>query len=306
MSAPEITTYVCPRMGTLLAVTVQASRADGRARWARTAFDVASACERVMSRHDENSDLSRLNRTAGDPTGVRSTELARILGLARELASLTEGAFDPTVGPLVDLWRRASRRGRAPSRRSLQSTRELVGWRAIAADGHRVALTRRGMSVDLGGIGKGVALDRIASALPRHRSVSALLNFGESSLLAVGRLPEGGWPVALRHPLGGFAGEFVLRDLACSTSATFGQSAAVGTRTVGHIVHPRDGWPLRAIAQVTVLATSAATAEAASTALLVLGRPGVEQLAERLNVEVCWIDRWSTYTSPGFALRRPA
>ncbi len=305
MSPPGPATYVRPRMGTFLAVTVRASGPDGQARWARMAFDAASVCEQVMSRHDATSELSRLNRTAGDPAGVRSSELARILRLARALSKLTEGAFDPTVGPLVDLWRQASRRGRTPSRDLLQKARHLIGWRAIDVDGPRVALMRAGMSVDLGGFGKGLALEWIASMLRRYHSVSALLNFGESSLLPVGPPANGGWRVVLRHPFGGFAGEFTLQDRACSTSATLGQRATVGKRTVGHIIDPRSGRPLRTTAQVTVLATSAAVAEAASTALVVLGRRALGQLAERLNVDVCWIDHSGIYTTRGFPLRRP-
>ncbi len=305
MSAYHPVTHVRPRMGTFLAVTVLTRRRDVQVRYVRTAFDLVAALERVMSRHDPTSELSRLNRTAGCP-GVRSPNLAPILRLARALVKRTGGALDPTVGPLLDLWRRASRRGQPPSRRLLQKTRTCVGWRGIQVKDARVSLACPGMAVDLGGLGKGLTLDRIASALKRYRSVSALLNFGESSLLPVGALFKAGWPVLLRHPLGGFAGEFKLWNRACSTSRTYGQTATVGGRIIGHIVDPRSGRPVRALAQVTVLARSAAVAEAASTALLVLGRSAMARLAERLKVDVCWIDRSGIHTTRGFPLRRPA
>jgi len=186
----------------------------------------------------------------------------------------------------------------------LEKARTLVAWRLIAVNGACVALERPSMSVDLGAVGKGIALDRIAAVLERYRSVSALLNFGESSLLPVGPPPGQGWRALLRHPLGGFAGEFSLRDHACSTSATFGQSATVGKRPIGHIIDPRSGQPLRKPAQVSVLARSAAVAEAASTALLVLGRPAMEPLAERLRVDACWIDRSGIYATRGFSMRK--
>lgn len=306
MSGPPIVTHVRPRMGTLLALSMPAAGSDEHARHARAAFDVAARGERVMSRYEATSDLSRLNRAAGIPTGVRSAELARILRTARNLSRRLEGAFDPTVGPLLDLWRGAARCGHPPSGGTLERALARVGSGALRVTGDRIALPRRGMAVDLDGFAKGLALDRIASTLRRDGCASAFLNFGESSLMAIGRPPEGRWRVVLRDPLGGFVGEFTLRDRACSTSATFGQRLQVGSRTVGHIVDPRTGQPLTRPAQVTVVAASAATAEAVSTALLVLGRGAVDRIAHRLHVDVCWIDRAGIYTTPWFVLRRAA
>lgn len=236
---------------------------------------------------------------------MRSRELAAILRTARRLAELTEGAFDPTIGALLRLWRLTTRRARLPSARQLVRACTRVGWRAIDVTGPRVALAGSGVSLDLGAFGKGATLDRIARALER-RGASGVLNFGESSLRSIGPPPPGGWPIMLRHPVAGFAGHFPLRRRACSTSATFGQHARVGRRIVGHVIDPRVGTPVRANAQVTVLAASAAVAEAASTALLVLGPSAIERLAPRLRVDVCWIDRSGIRTTPGFTLQAPA
>jgi len=108
----------------------------------------------------------------------------------------------------------------------------------------------------------------------------------------------------LRHPARGVVGEFPLEGRACSTSATFGQTLKAGSRRVGHVLDPRTGRPVRVMAQVTVLARSAAVAEAASTALLVLGRSSVATLAARLNLDACWVDRAGVFTTPRFPLHR--
>jgi FAD:protein FMN transferase len=295
-------THVRPRMGTLLAVTMPAQAAG----WLDTVFDTARACELVMSRRRADSALSRLNARAGRLEGLASPELARTLALARALAETTGGAFDPTVGPVVDVWRRASRRGSWPSRRGLRAARASVGWRAIEVAGSRVALRRPGMAVDLGGFGKGVALDSIKARLRAQGCGPALLNFGESSLVAIGGPPRGGWRIALRHPRGGFAGEFRLGRRACSTSATFGHALRIGSRLVGHVVDPRTARPLWRRAQVTVLAASAAVAEAVSTALLVVGRARFEERACRWGVDACWIDDAGVATTAGFPLRSGA
>jgi len=295
-------THVRPRMGTLLALSVPP--APGRQEvWIQLTFDTASACEREMSRHDPASDVSRVNRHAGDPVLVHAPALAAILASAREWAERTEGAFDPTVAPVLEVWRRAAQRGAMPIRRTLETARGRVGWQAITVRGEHVGLARPGAALDLGAFGKGAALDRIGAALRRACCTSAMLNFGESSLLAIGRPRGRRWEVLLRHPLGGFAGRFALRDRACSTSATLGASARVGRRRIGHVADPRSGRPLREPAQVTVLASSAAGAEALSTALLVQGRGALAETARRFDVDVCWIDARGIWTSPWFPLR---
>ena len=108
----------------------------------------------------------------------------------------------------------------------------------------------------------------------------------------------------LRHPARGVVGEFPLEGRACSTSATFGETLKAGSRRVGHVLDPRTGRPVRVMAQVTVLARSATVAEAASTALLVLGRSSVAALAARLNLDACWVDRAGVFTTPRFPLRQ--
>jgi thiamine biosynthesis lipoprotein len=289
-----LVTHVRPRMGTLLAAILPQRSASHVA----TVFDTAAACEDVMSRHRAASPLSRLNRTRA----LACRELADVLRDARTLAEATGGAFDPTAGPLVDLWREAARRRALPGRRRIDAVRAAVGWSGIDVQGGRVTLARRRAAVDLGGFGKGVALDRIAARLRRDGCRTGFLNFGESSLVALagpGRRP---WRIALRHPRGGHVGEFLLSDRACSTSATYGQTLTIGSRSVSHVVDPRDGRPVPWLAQVTVIAPSASVAEAASTALLVSGRPAMDDLPERLDVEACWIDDRGILATPGFPL----
>ena len=294
--------HVRPRMGTLLALSLPPAPGRHEA-WIQLTFETASACEREMSRHDDASDVSRVNRRAGEPALVHAPALAATVASARAWAERTGGAFDPTVAPILDVWRRAARRGAPPPRRVVETARQRVGWHGITVRGEHVGLARRGAALDLGAFGKGAALDRIGAALRGARCNAAMLNFGESSLLAIGRPPRCRWEVLLRHPRGGFAGRFALRDRACSTSAALGAWARIGGRRIGHVADPRSGRPLREPAQVTVLARSAATAEALSTALLVLGRSALADAARRFDIDVCWIDGRGVWTSPWFPLQ---
>jgi FAD:protein FMN transferase len=304
-TASGLATEVRPRMGTLLAVTVPRDKTERVRRWMTLAFETVRRWERVMSRHDPVSDLSRLNRRAGREPWLTSPALARALKTARHLAARTDGAFDPTVLPLLEAWRAAADGDRPPSMQALARTSRRVGWRRIAVSGARIGLAA-GTRIDLGGIGKGLALDAVVARLERAGCRSAALNFGESSVVAVGRPTRRPWRVVLRDRDRGLAGEFTLEDRACSTSAILGRTLRVGRRRVGHIVDPRSGTPLTASAQVTVLAGSATVAEALSTALLVLGRDRVDEIARRFDADVCWLDDAGCRTTPGFRLRRIA
>src|SRR5262249_54557449 len=245
-------------------------------------------------------DVSRLNRTAGPLIGLASRELARILRVARRLSRSLAGAFDPTIGPLCALWRGAS----IPSDDSTRQALCHAGQGSLRISGERVTLSHPRSAIDLAGFGKGLTRDRIGAWLRRRGCTTALLTFGESSLVAVGRPAAQRWPVLLRHPFGDFAGQFSLEDRACSTSAAFARSHRIGNRTVSDVIDPRTGRPVARDAQVTVVADSAAAAEAVSTALLVLGREAVDDIARRMNVDVCWIDRSGMYTVPRSFLRR--
>jgi len=139
------------------------------------------------------------------------------------------------------------------------------------------------MALDLGGIAKGYALDRIAEMLRRRGVTRGLLSFGQSSMVALGT-PVGapGWTLALRRPEGGFAGLVTLKDRALSVSATFGHSIEIAGRRYGHVLDPRTGNPVDRNLEASVVAVNAALAEALSKALMVLDENRGIALIERI------------------------
>jgi thiamine biosynthesis lipoprotein len=188
----------------------------------------------------------------------------------QRLTVATQGAFDPAVGPLVDLWRGAappSQLPRAPAARYHLAS-------ALALDGQRATLLA-GAKLDAGGIGKGMALDA-AGALLRARGVqAAYLDFGGSSQLAIGAPP--GSPEGWRVAVGGLEahqmhGVLTLRDAALSTSRASAVASAAGL-----IIDPDNGRPIDAPRVTTVRARDATTAEAWSKAVIIRGRDGVRR-----------------------------
>lgn len=273
-------------MGTVLEITLAGAAPEGTF---EALFAEAARLETLFSRHDPSSTLSALNRHAGEGPRRVEPELAQILADALVHARATRGAFDVTVGPLVRLWEASARRGVPPGAAELERLQARVGTHALqVALPDRVAL-RAGAAVDLGGIAKGWALDRVAGRLRAAGRSRALLAFGQSSFVALGAPPGApGWRLLVRDAEDGFAGTVTLRDRALSVSASLGQWTEIAGRRYGHVLDPRSGTPLVRHRVTVVAARSAAEAEAWSTALLVLpaeqglvlaeAKPGIEAL----------------------------
>lgn len=262
-----------PVMGTVLQVTVCAADGATARRLAEAALREAQHWDDVLTTWRPEGELARLNRVAGQgPTKV-GPDLLAALGHMRALFSATGGAFDPAVGRAVDRWRGAVPGPALPKASNLQE--------ALAISGDQVSL-QRGSALDAGGIGKGIAVDAMISLLRRAGATAAFIDFGGSSLHALGGSPDDpeGWTVvASGLGPGEILGTIVLRDASLSTSRSSGPGDLAGP-----IVDPRDGAPIPAGRLATVLAADGTSADAWSTALVVLGFEGLEK-AKQNGVE---------------------
>ena len=268
-------------MGTILEITVVAPAVDVGRSWIRQAVGEARRLDRELTSFSDESALARLNRQAGQGFVRVPADLYRIVALSKDLSRATDGTFDVTVSPAVRLWESAAVENRWPSRGELAQARRAIGAERIRLRPPSEIALPAGAAVELGGIGKGYAADRLAALLRELGARAALINFGESSLAAVGPPPSAPpWPIWVRRGRL-LDGPILLRDAALSTSASFGRSLRIGDRRLGHIVDPRSGKPLEQTAQATVIATSAGEAEAWSKALLVDERRAFAELSHR-------------------------
>jgi len=306
-------------MGTYMAITVYASsQAEGR-RAIAAAFARVEEVEAATSTYREQSDVSKLNRAAGGPAMLVSRHLWTVLRRAAQISPETNGAFDVTVGPLVALWKRTWKRGRAPSEAELTAARALVSYRAVrvAPNAPRVQLLRQGMSLELGGIAKGYAVDQAVVVL-RHCGIRAALVDAGGDIRALGA-PAGreAWLIGIRDPSrpGKILRRALLaRDCAVATSGDYEQYGTRGGRRYSHILDPRTGRPVEGMASVTVVAPDAMTADAYATSASVLGPKAALAFAEeRPGVEVMILCRregkLATVRSSGFGrleVDRPA
>lgn len=251
----------------LYAPSDSAARAAARAAYGRIA-----RLEDIMSDYRPDSEVRRLGRRHGEWVVVND-ELFDVLALALRVAEETDGAFDPTVGPYVALWREARRAGRLPPAGDLADARRRVGWRKVELDSTRraVRLDGAGMRLDLGGIAKGFILDRARETLAQHGVASVLLEAGGD--VVVGEPPPGrpGW----RIEISGAGPEVAARasSLAGAAVATSGgteQFVVIDGARYSHVVDPRTGHGLTNGLVATVIASEGALADALATALTVL------------------------------------
>jgi len=275
-------------MGTALELTLYGDDAAALARARDAIFAEAHRLDALLSNWRDDSDVSRLNRSAGGEAQDVDPVVAELLEESARYTRATRGSFDVTVGPLVALWTRAGEVDALPAPQEIELARARVGAQRIRiGPGASVALPD-GMAIDVGGIAKGFALDRVLPILRDLGIRDALLNFGQSSTLALGAPPDSpaGWRLLARAPEGGFAGVLTLRDQALSVSGSLGQWTEIQGRRYGHVIDPRSGLPLQQRREALVIAPDATLAEALSKALLVLGeKEGIEVVAAQRGCE---------------------
>ena len=245
---------------------------------AEAALDLIDDLEDQLTVFRDHSEVSRVNATAAEQPVEVEQGLFDLIQFAAHVTRQTEGAFDIATGALTRAWGFYRRQGRVPTPAERAEAMSRTGTRFLALDRDRrtVRYLRPGLEINLGGIGKGYALDRAADLLAGEWGASsALLHGGLSSVRAVGTPPgqPRGWPVAIKHPWDEDRrlGTLYLDGRAMGTSAATFQHFEYNGRKLGHLLDPRTGWPAEGVEQVSVVAPTAAEADALSTAFFVLG-----------------------------------
>ena len=241
------------------------------------AFAEIDRLEQQLTVYRDTSEVSRLNRLAAATAVPVEEGLFCLLSLAARITEETEGAYDITAGALIKAWGFYRGPRRVPSEEERVAALSRVGMRHVLLDeeARTVRYLRRGLEINLGSIGKGYGLDRVAGRLRGCGLSTALLHGGQSSVYAMGGGPVDGrgWTVGIRHPwdLERRLAVVRLHDRALGTSTATFQHLEYNGQKLGHILDPRTGWPAEEVALASVVAPTAAEADALSTAFFILG-----------------------------------
>jgi thiamine biosynthesis lipoprotein len=256
------------------------TRADGIARRVEAE---ARRIEAKFSRFSPHSALSRINAQAGRGPVAVDEETRALVQAALDLARLTGGRFDPTVGVLARVW--DFREGRVPTPEELQALLPLVDARAVTLGEGAIALAREGMELDLGGVGKEYAVDRVAELLLEEEVDSGLVNFA-GDVRTLGRRGDGRpWSIGVQDPRDPQQCRFAIRARGRAGIATSGDYERFFERDglrYHHLLDATTGQPARSLIAVTVIAPNTSTAGRLATAAFLLGPEEGLTLLERL------------------------
>lgn len=242
----------------------------------RAAFERIAVLDRMMSDYRPDSEVRRLEAAGQQWTAV-SADLLQVLDVSVSVARATDGAFDPTLGPLVALWREARTTGKLPPPSALDAARARVGWRHLEIDRARraVRLAQPGMRLDLGGVAKGYILQQALHSLRANGAPRALIESGGDIVTGGGPPGLNGWRVEAPAADARFRRRaWELTDAALATSGATEQFVEIGGVRYGHIVDPRTGLGITHPTVARVIARDAAIADALATAVAVLGPEG--------------------------------
>jgi thiamine biosynthesis lipoprotein len=278
-------------MGTLCSAEVEAADTAAAAAAIEAAFAEIARLEGLLSSWRDDSDLAKLNALGAGKSLACAPALYEVLVASRALAEITHGAFDPTIEPLTRAWDLRGK-GRVPDEDEIAEALAHVGWEGMRLDENDLTagFAAPGMALDLGGIGKGFALDHAFAVLEARGIRRARLNFGGEICAITDRAP---WPVTVADPADRMrpAVAFEVHEGAVSTSGQSQRSFRAKGRDWGHILDPRTGRPVARAGSVTVIAGSATQADALSTALFVMGRAEGEAFARaHPEIGVLWLE----------------
>jgi thiamine biosynthesis lipoprotein len=270
------------------AIDMYGPDADALPRIADEAFDEVDRIDRLMSHYKSDSPLSRINREAAQHPVAVDQELFDFIVEAMRYHHDSGGAFDITVGPLMKAWGFFRGDGRVPSPHELAAARRLVGGGHVILNPatRTIAFDASGVELDLGGIAKGYAVDRVIGVLKRRQIAAALVSSGGSTIYALGAPPgREGWPITIQDPIDSRKTAFTIqvKDRAVSVAGSSEKSFEAGGVRYSHIMDPDTGMPAQGVLGVVVLSRTGTEGDALDDAFFVLGPERSQAYLKRLR-----------------------
>ena len=254
---------------------------------ADAAFNEIDRIDRLMSHYKEESPLSRINREAAKGPVKVEPELFDFIGECLKYSRESEGAFDITVGPLMKAWGFFRGEGRMPTAAELSEARRKIGYRHVILDYNAgtIRFDLTGVELDLGGIAKGYAVDRVASLLKEKGIKSALINAGGSTIYGLGSPPDSsGWEVKIQDPVDHekIASTVHLKNRSLSISGSYEKFFEIDGVRYSHIMDPRTGMPVQGVLSVAILTDSGTAGDALDNVFYVMEKKSSRAYLRRL------------------------
>jgi len=278
-------------MGTVFEIAAYAESTEKASAAIDKAMQEIVRMDDLMSNYKPDSALSNLNRAAHFQAQRVPPDLYRAIERAVQFSALSDGKFDITVAPLVNLWKAALAGDSMPTPEQRRKAENCVGYKKIElTPPDQITFQSSCLQVDLGAIGKGYAIERAGEILRTSGIRDAFLNSGGSSILAMGSPPgQNGWLVHLADPSHKIDPYVVLKDQSVTTSEQTSASL-LGPESAGHIIDPVTGTPSKSEFAVSVITPSGTPSDGLSTTLLLLGPNAGKPLLDGMpGVSAIWV-----------------
>ena len=253
-----------------------------------SAFEKIYGIEKLMNRYDPNSQLSQVNRLAAKEPVKIDKDLFDILRQSVEYSKKTDGAFDITVGPLVDLWKKCAEANSMPTEKQLAEVKKRIGYDKLILDANEfsVRFTTAGVSLDLGAIAKGFAADKAVAEMKKTGAIGGLIDLG-GQVGCFGLMEKKGkWIVGVQNPAkledNQTIARLALSDSAVATSGDYRRFYKIGDKHFSHIFNPATEKSADQLISVTIIAKDGTAADALATAVSVLGAEKGLKLIEEI------------------------
>ncbi len=253
-----------------------------------SAFTEIASLEKLTTIYDDSSEISTLNQMAGITSAQLSAQVLDLLRLSKQVGDLSGGSFDVSVAPVLNAWHFYSAKPLLPSDEEIRAALSLVDYRKIDVEDDRASLQQSGMSVDLGGIAKGRAVDLAAQKLLELGYLDFMVEAGGDLRAVASDATKGLRKIWIQHPRAPdrFFASFRLDEGAVATSGDYEKYFETRGKRYHHILDPKTGYPASRAVSVTIIAETAAFADGLSTAVFVLGpRKGLELIERTPDVE---------------------
>ncbi len=280
-------------MGTFAHVVAVAEDSGTAKECVQAALEEIRKVDELMSDYKSDSEISRVNREAGEKAVQVSESTYEVLQRSVEFSEMTGGAFDITVGPLVALFRNAKEDKVAPSEQQIARARSKVGFEKLKLNNENktVQFSENGMLLDLGGIAKGYAIDMAIAAAQRCGAIGAMVDIG-GDVRCFGLPPEGKdhWLIGLQDPNsaiegiegGGLLLVLKITNSAVATSGDYQQFVLIEGKRYSHIMDRKTGTNAKGLSSATIIANNATDADALATSVSVMGAEKGLALIEKL------------------------
>ena len=256
------------------------------------AFDLLYSIDHGISRFTEGSWIYRINQAAGKEAVAVPDDVFSLIERSVEMAERTDGVFNPAIGPLSSLWAIGTEEARVPSPEEIGKVLPLLDWRDIIMDGSEstVFLAREGMALDLGGVGKGWAADRLRDLLISKGVDSALINLG-GCITVIGDNGGRPWRIGIQRPFAATGEYFTIVSLSDGqslvTSGGYQRYIEEDGVMYHHILSSETGYPYQSdLLSASIITESATLGDFLSTTLFAVGHDKAEELASEFGVRV--------------------